>query len=96
MPKLEVGDVVWWHWPTRPQLVPTWQRSFGQDPLVVTEVVEDGVKLKQVSDGKPVTHHRNSPIHRQVFRKDEFLTAVYRASGNINPKSKPKKKGKTE
>ena len=93
---IQVGDVVWWHWPQRPELEAEWRKEHGQDPLLIVEMEhfdygnEWHPKLIELNTGLPVRNGR--AVNSQVFRKDEFLTAVYRASGNINPKTNQTKK----
>jgi hypothetical protein len=102
VPQFEVGDVVRWHWPSNPSYVQKWQKEYGQDPLVVVKIKhyegycyeDDHPILVEVGTGKPVK--RGEAVNRQVFVKDEFLTAVYRASGNINKQPKPKQERTSE
>jgi hypothetical protein len=75
----EVGDVVHWHYPPHQDYCVSWAREYGPGPFEVTWN-EDGLRIKPLA-GEPTAYlsARAYPFNPQIFRCDQFLTAVHKA-----------------
>ena len=80
----QVGDIVLWHYPLHPEYCVSWAREYGPGPFEITEIPTRGGVFIRPLNSKPTLYlsGRTHPFNHEIFRCDQFLTAVRRAKIN--------------